>query len=306
SWKDNSGLGKAAATDKALLICLIDGMKGPYHTTEAAVRGDETATLDMSKLKGYRVHTWVAFMAADNSTANSVYTGAFTLGGEIPEAANAFQNTALEVVETIPENTGDHSPATIAPITTNTDVNSTTIAVSAVVNADADSPADETSLNGNAAAIETLLIKQELDFQIILQSPDKGTDYALQKGHGPNREPVQRQLTFDDDLLFRFRIGIQQGKDGLPDFTGPFVQGPPGERFICICTGAYAGQKYTSTGRRLKIPLSNISWELIRKTLEQGDQILHAAVKGKSERGAPVSETIRPADGWTLLTETKR
>ncbi|MBS1564457.1 MAG: hypothetical protein JST39_08700, partial [Bacteroidetes bacterium] len=42
SWKDNSGLGKAAATDKALLICYIQGFKGTYHTTEAAVRGDET------------------------------------------------------------------------------------------------------------------------------------------------------------------------------------------------------------------------------------------------------------------------
>ncbi|MBS1566328.1 MAG: hypothetical protein JST39_18240, partial [Bacteroidetes bacterium] len=133
------------------------------------------------------------------------------------------------------------------------------------------------------------------------QSPDKGTDYALQKGHGPNREPVQRQLTFNDDLLFRFRVGIQKGKDGLPDFTGPFVQGPPGERFICICNGAYAGQKYTSAGRRLKIPLAGISRELIGKALDQKDQILQAAVTGRSERGAPVSETLSPADGWMLV-----
>ncbi|MBS1564573.1 MAG: hypothetical protein JST39_09295, partial [Bacteroidetes bacterium] len=294
SWKDNSGLGKAAATDKALLICLIDGMKGPYHTTEAAVRADETATLDMSKLKGYRVHTWVAFMAADNSTANSVYTGAFTLGGEAPVAADTFENTVTEPVMGISENTHEENLVTTARIIENTDTDSPVIAA-AVTDAD----------SARSPDTESLPVKQDLDFQIVLQSPDRGTDYALQKGHGPNREPVQRQLTFDDDLLFRFRIGTQQGKNGLPDFTGPFVQGPPGERFICICNGAYAGQKYTSAGRRLKIPLHGIGWELIRKTLEPTGHILQAVVAGKSERGAPVSETISPIDGWKLVTETK-
>ena len=45
-------------------------------------------------------------------------------------------------------------------------------------------------------------------------------------------------------------------KDDLPNFAGPFVQGPAGERFVYINIGTYAGQLNTPWSRRLKIPLS--------------------------------------------------
>ncbi|HKP37759.1 MAG TPA: DUF5990 family protein [Pyrinomonadaceae bacterium] len=61
------------------------------------------------------------------------------------------------------------------------------------------------------------------------------------------------------DLEFEFTVTAKPGKDGSPNFLGPLVQGPVGERFVYINIGAYAGQTDTCWSRRLKIPLSGIT-----------------------------------------------
>src|SRR6266705_4795042 len=54
-------------------------------------------------------------------------------------------------------------------------------------------------------------------------------------------------------------VTVKTGRnDDLPNFAGPFVQGPAGERFVYIDIGTYAGQTNTPWSRRLKIPLSGI------------------------------------------------
>ena len=45
---------------------------------------------------------------------------------------------------------------------------------------------------------------------------------------------IQTQRSTDKDLQFEFRIGVRTGKGPLPDYSGPFVQGPSGGRFVYI------------------------------------------------------------------------
>ena len=75
---------------------------------------------------------------------------------------------------------------------------------------------------------------------------------------------------------------VKKGKDALPDFAGPFVQGPSGERFVYLDIGTCAGQTNTPWSRRLKIPLSGITWDLI-----EAGGVLLAAVPGTGTDGGP-------------------
>ena len=144
-------------------------------------------------------------------------------------------------------------------------------------------------------------MKKELDFKVILQDPPAGTDFALQKGQGAAHEILQRQRAVaEKDLVFSFQLGIKTGKDGQPDFHGPLVQGPPGERFVYIGIGKFAGQ----TGgyeRRLKIPLRGITWEMINKQGDVTGAGLQAIVPGKGRDGTPNCGTVKPFDGWTPM-----
>jgi hypothetical protein len=99
----------------------------------------------------------------------------------------------------------------------------------------------------------------EIPLRIILRKPTAGVDFGLQEGRGSKYEVVQKQRSTGKDLKFEFAVGVKTGKDGAPDFSGPFVQGPRGGRYFYIDIGTYAGQVNTCWSRRLKVPLSCIT-----------------------------------------------
>ena len=104
----------------------------------------------------------------------------------------------------------------------------------------------------------------EITLRLTLEKPTAGVDFALQKGRGNPFTTEQTQRSTGRDLKFEFPVVVKTGKDGTPDFAGPYVQGPAGERFFYINIGSYAGQTDTPWGRRLKVPLYVISWSAIR------------------------------------------
>src|SRR5262245_3957170 len=104
----------------------------------------------------------------------------------------------------------------------------------------------------------------DLTLRIVLKNPPAGVDFGLQKGKGSDYETIQRQRSRGEDLRFEFTVGVKSGRKGqVPMFLGPFVQGPPGERFVYLDIGTYAGQKNTCWSRRLKVPLSGITWDVL-------------------------------------------
>src|SRR5688572_2994249 len=120
---------------------------------------------------------------------------------------------------------------------------------------------------------------QELTFRIVLENPPPGVDYGLQKGSGNNYEVTQKQRSKTGDLQFEFSARVKEGKDGLPVFLGPFVQGPPQERFVYLDIGTYAGQTDTAWSRRLKIPLRGITWDLVKQS-SRPSHVLETHVPG--------------------------
>lgn len=123
----------------------------------------------------------------------------------------------------------------------------------------------------------------EKTLRIILKEVMPGVDFALQNGHGSKYQPVQRQrASKKTDLSFEFPVTIKTDKRGDPDFAGGFVQGGRGDRYVYIDIGTYAGQSGTSWSRRLKVPLSRITWDLINSS-----SILVGEIPGTGKDGGP-------------------
>jgi len=142
----------------------------------------------------------------------------------------------------------------------------------------------------------------QITFQIILVRPTKEVDFGLQKGSGSNYETIQKQRYTSKDLVFKFDATVKgdNTKDKLPKLSGPFIQGPTNNKFVYIDIGTYAGQKDTGWARRLKVPLTGITWEQINKLNSNNGLVLETSVAGTGKDGGPNCATVKPFDGWYL------
>jgi len=145
-------------------------------------------------------------------------------------------------------------------------------------------------------------MKDELILQIVLINPTTDVDFGLQKGSGNNYETVQKQRSTSQNLSFNFTVKVKgdRQKDAAPAFSGPFVQGPSGNKFVYIDIGTYAGQADCIWARRLKIPLTGITWNNIDKVNSNPEFILETRVPGTGRDGGPNCATVKPFDGWQL------
>ena len=134
--------------------------------------------------------------------------------------------------------------------------------------------------------------------RIVLETPPAGVDYGLQKGHGSTFEPVQTQRSNGSDLHFEFTAEPRAGS--AADFRGPFIQGPAGGRFIYIDIGTIAGQADTPWSRRLKIPLTGITEDMIRRASGAGGAVLEARVPGTGRDGTPACASVKEFAGWKV------
>ncbi len=140
-----------------------------------------------------------------------------------------------------------------------------------------------------------------LSLRIILEKPLAGVDYALQSGSGSKFELMQNQVSGSGNLIFNLTAKIKDSKDVLPDFGGPFIQGNKGERFIYINIGTYAGNPNSEWGRRLKVPLRDITREAINKLISNQELVLETYMPGKGKDGTPSCATVKPFAGWSIV-----
>jgi hypothetical protein len=122
----------------------------------------------------------------------------------------------------------------------------------------------------------------EITLRLTLEQPTGGVDFGVQQGRGSQFEIIQKQRSHGRDLKFEFNVAVKAGRDNAPDFAGPFVQGKIGDRFFYIGIGTYAGQTNTQWSRRLKVPLSGISWDAIHS-----QKTLVAGIPGTAKDGGP-------------------
>jgi hypothetical protein len=141
-------------------------------------------------------------------------------------------------------------------------------------------------------------MEREISLRVVVESPPAGVYFGLQKGGGSNYETVQTVESKSADLRFEFEVRVREGKDGHPNFLGPFVHGPTHERFVYLDIGTCAGQTNTPWSRRLKIPLRGITWELIAQAAKSSSAALEARVAGTGKDGGPNCATVKPFAGW--------
>ena len=135
-------------------------------------------------------------------------------------------------------------------------------------------------------------MEHQITLQIILVRPTKDVEYGLQKGSGSKYETIQKQQYSSKDLVFRFQATVKgdHKKDELPKFSGPFIQGPTNNKFVYIDIGSCAGQLNTPWSRRLKIPVTGITWEHINKLNANASLILQTSVPGPEKMADPIAQ----------------
>ena len=90
---------------------------------------------------------------------------------------------------------------------------------------------------------------EALALRITVVNPPPNIAWALQLGPNELVKPTASTKARDSPGAFRLR--------------GPAVQGRPGERFVYLCIGAYAGQVGAPAGGRAKISLEAITRKLL-------------------------------------------
>ena len=80
--------------------------------------------------------------------------------------------------------------------------------------------------------------------------------------------------------------------DGGVDLKGPYVQGPPGGRFIYLNWGTVDPPGTFSVFRRAKLRLDRVPVEVLRSAEEQGTLV--ARVILTDSRGGPICASVAP------------
>jgi Family of unknown function (DUF5990) len=138
-----------------------------------------------------------------------------------------------------------------------------------------------------------------LRLRIVLVAPPVGVDFGVQDGKGSDYTTIQKQRSNGADLNFEFTVTVKDNRDdGLPNFLGPVTQGPATGRFIYIDIGKLAGQSDSCWERRIKVPLSGITWEMIQQISADSKLVLEARFPGTAKDGGPSCATVHPVGGW--------
>jgi hypothetical protein len=103
-----------------------------------------------------------------------------------------------------------------------------------------------------------------------------------------------------EEVIFTIPVrAFPSGRNGQPDFRGPFVHGKVGERFLYLCWGTRSAQTWEGF-RRAKLHLRYLSRPLLEKALQAGLPIaVHLDMT--DEKGFPLTASIKEDAGvWQL------
>ena len=145
-------------------------------------------------------------------------------------------------------------------------------------------------------------MESDLPIRLVLVEPPSGIDFGIQHGSGAHYETRFVQQAKQGDVIFDFSLSVADNrKDGLPNFKGPFAQGPLASRFIYVDVGTYAGQKDTPWSRRMKVPLQGITWALIRQVTSKPGHALLVRIPGTGKDGGPSCATVQLLGHWQVI-----
>jgi hypothetical protein len=138
----------------------------------------------------------------------------------------------------------------------------------------------------------------EIPIRIVVENPVPGLAIALQRGQDAKAQLVAPASRAAGAVAFDFEVTVDgRLPDGRPRLLGPFVQGPPGARFVYLCVGKYAGQLDSQWGGRVKVPLCGLGEAEIEAQSPGGRLV--ARIAGQSPKGGPALASVRLLPpGW--------
>ena len=138
---------------------------------------------------------------------------------------------------------------------------------------------------------------ESLALRIIVLDPPPNIWWALQLGKDEMLKPssvTKSRISFD----FAVEV-IDGGPKGAFRLRGPAVQGRPGERFVYLRIGTYAGQTGTDVARRAKIGLEGITLKLLDAVRAKRARVLEVQFAGTDSKGGAACATVPLlGNGW--------
>ena len=139
-------------------------------------------------------------------------------------------------------------------------------------------------------------MKQEIGLRIRVLRPMAGVVMQVQRGKCELLPPVNESGT---ELVFEFPISVDTS-GALPNFLGPYAQGPKDARFVYVNTGTYAGQADSCWARRAKISLMSVTAEQVGQILTGGGR-LETSFPGTGDRdGGPTCASVKGIE-WKVV-----
>jgi hypothetical protein len=131
---------------------------------------------------------------------------------------------------------------------------------------------------------------KSLALRIIVVDPPPNILWALQLGRD---EIAQPSYSTNSRIRFDFTVEVvDDSSKGTFRLRGPAVQGRPGERFVYLRIGTYAGQTGTDVARRAKIGLEGITLKLLDAVRSRRGGVLEVQFAGTDSKGGAACATV--------------
>jgi hypothetical protein len=140
---------------------------------------------------------------------------------------------------------------------------------------------------------------EPLALRIVVLDPPPNVLWALQLGKDDMAKPsssTKSRISFD----FSVEV-VDRTSKGAFRLRGAAVQGRPGERFVYLRIGTYAGQTGTDVARRAKIGLEGITPKLLDAVKVKRGGVLEVQFAGTDSKGCAACATVPLlGNGWHI------
>ena len=154
---------------------------------------------------------------------------------------------------------------------------------------------------------------QRLRLRIVcVRPPDParhGAEFGLQEKRAGDWILHAGKRQRNGNFIFDFECDVKPSHSGTsPDFSGQFIHGKPGERFVYLSWKPRGWKPGTPEPgaphcvRRMKVHLRNIQWPQIESAFHSGSP-LEAIVAGKAKDGGPNCASVPLAHGWQVFAD---